>query len=396
VANQLEELMTFDLNTDKRSIAWGSYEMSQDGDLVRHKLHSHNVMFEKAFWFRATPEELGLVGGSVKFPFYDLYEITHLEDTGLKSFDEVEKYLMGNLAKARVEHNLKCKSSVPSFLQRKKPPAQCGFNAPFMVCKAWPNNAWLYNKREDETFVYDRREPSCCKPWSFKKGEIWTTVGFYHPVTRALGPWYNAIPKLYPQHLHWVMTHRMKGDYVRKDHSYYNFVGYTPAGASGGPSRQLKIEEGDSITTVCADNPHCKTSMEKKLGKGAWKAFVARVDRMQWPDKKYADISNDITGEVLEAGQTDDTSMLQLSLGDVVNENRKQNAAITLAHAIRGHISTIEFWGVLTASFMAFALTFLAKRILRAQKAKTCPAVSCAVAPPCCPCLKTKQVQKKQ
>jgi hypothetical protein len=77
-------------------------------------------------------------------------------------------------------------------------------------------------------FKYDRREPTCCVPWTFAKGDIFTVVGFNKVVTeKGAGPHQGAhpfIPPTYPGHIGWWIsfdTHEVP------EKSHYSLVQYT-------------------------------------------------------------------------------------------------------------------------------------------------------------------------
>jgi hypothetical protein len=76
-------------------------------------------------------------------------------------------------------------------------------------------------------FGYDRREPTCCVPWEFSKGEIFTVVGFNKIVTEKGSPHqgdHPYIPPTYPGHIGWWIsfdTHEVP------EKSHYSLIQYT-------------------------------------------------------------------------------------------------------------------------------------------------------------------------
>mmetsp|Transcript_83676 Transcript_83676/g.159757 ORF Transcript_83676/g.159757 Transcript_83676/m.159757 type:complete len:594 (-) Transcript_83676:48-1829(-) len=216
---QLSQFFTMSMNTTTHGIVFISGRMYHGGQAVRLRLHTHQIMLDRSFVFRAEPQELGLVGGSHEFPSNaDAY--TFLSDTGFSNFDEVQVYLMDNLAAAAREHDNTC-------LPSSSPWAGCDFNRPFMICKALQNVEEVYDEKVHLPFPFDRQSKYNCNQWSFKQGEIWTTVTLFKPITKLLNPNALAIPKIYPEHAIWRMDFQMsspplngKATY-RKRHGYY-------------------------------------------------------------------------------------------------------------------------------------------------------------------------------
>merc|ERR1711933_449784 len=124
-----------------------------------------------------------------------------------------------------------------------------------------------------QNFLFDRRSKSCCRPWTFRSGEVWTTISFNQPLTRPLGPWDPTFPSAYAQHLHWIMTYHMKTSFARPDHSYYMAEVYKPTGSKG-----YHVTVGDNVQ-LCADSPQCRVAHGSELSG----QFAAR----HWPDGKY-------------------------------------------------------------------------------------------------------------
>mmetsp|Transcript_150000 Transcript_150000/g.264726 ORF Transcript_150000/g.264726 Transcript_150000/m.264726 type:complete len:678 (-) Transcript_150000:353-2386(-) len=231
VRNQFDFAVTFGLNSSEHVIAWGTAPMFHGGEMIRMKIHSHNAMFERVLLIRSDPHELGLVGGTSSFPFHNAYEFTLLQDTGLKNFDDVEFYLMSNLAAAKHEHEKKCEPSSSVKVG-------CDFNRPFVICRALPQDAEVYDKNLNLFFSYDRRQMTCCNRWTFKTGEVSTMIGFYKPIIRPVGPWAALIPKEFPMHLGGWMDFKFhcppinKKSSCRMLHSYYFSHQMRPTGSS--------------------------------------------------------------------------------------------------------------------------------------------------------------------
>jgi hypothetical protein len=377
--NQQEELMTFDLDTTEYHIAWGNGYQDWSGELVRNKLHSHTVLFEEAYWFRASAEDLGLVNGTVQFPFNDWYEITRLKDTGLKSLEEVKDYLFSNLEKATRKHEAKCSlKKGPSFLNPRAKADECNFNAPFMVCYAKVNNERIRdpevnNPGHPRGFTYDRRARSCCNEWSFKPGEVWTTVGFYKPMEEVLGPWSLTKPAKFPEHLHWVTTFRMTDSWARPDHSYYLMQKYVPATSKFPPTVGVGTFY---LAELCVDDPKCTLDddMSEYLAQHHWK------------DGKFDDVSHD-------DWPTDEASAMQVSLEQFITPNKHVQS---LLRQISSQSALVQTCSLLVGVLLTITVVVLCRKTMKKEMlAGTEKACACAP-PPCCPCVQVKQVQKLQ
>eukprot|EP00930_Biecheleria_cincta_P014509 TRINITY_DN12452_c0_g2_i1.p1 TRINITY_DN12452_c0_g2~~TRINITY_DN12452_c0_g2_i1.p1 ORF type:complete len:719 (-),score=100.77 TRINITY_DN12452_c0_g2_i1:58-2214(-) len=218
ISNQFSILEPYPQNAHEPSVFWYTGTMAADGELVRNKLHTHALGFEKAFWFKASPEELGLLGSPYNFKItyrdyssgaqekFSVYgpEPILVKNTGLPSFQAIEQHLLTNLAAASERHSWKC-GKKRSFLDSKN--ALCMSQKPSLVCSAIGATAEVFDDITGENYHYDRRPPTCCRPWKFHKGDAFTTVSFNKALSRAPGPWARKIPTEFPQHLHWLLTY---------------------------------------------------------------------------------------------------------------------------------------------------------------------------------------------
>lgn len=66
--DQRNNVLVFPVQTNAESVYWYSGRMERDGRLARNKLHAHNTMFERSFFFRAEPQELGLLAKPAFWP----------------------------------------------------------------------------------------------------------------------------------------------------------------------------------------------------------------------------------------------------------------------------------------------------------------------------------------
>lgn len=93
---------------------------------------------------------------------------------------------------------------------------------PRAICHA------IESTEEVDGFHYDRREPTCCVPWTFQKGDIFTVVGFNKIVTeRGTGPHQGnrlSIPPTFPGHIGWWISF---DSHEVPEQSHYSLVQYT-------------------------------------------------------------------------------------------------------------------------------------------------------------------------
>lgn len=227
--DQRTNVLVFPVNTTAPSFYWYTGTYGRDGEMTRNKLHSHNTMFHKAFYFSATPEDLGLDDPRFwpKFPYQPLM----LKDIDFKNFEAAEQFLLDNLARAAKRWDAAC------------PPTQasCLAGRPALTCESWVSNKDFVDPRSGYTFAYDRRAPCCCRPLSFKKGDPFTVVAFLAAMKTPPGPWQpTSIPPKANMHIHWLMTYHTPDnlshytvtiynqnpykqvDYVERDRSRYN------------------------------------------------------------------------------------------------------------------------------------------------------------------------------
>lgn len=218
---QLSTVSAFPVPTEGSSVYWYTGRMPSGGSLLRNKLHSHNTLFDRAFFFHASPQQLGLDSPEFKllspkegcWSYFEAFdaptgekEISSpgclpvlLRDTGHKDFDSLEAFLYKNLDLAADDHMKGCLSAGKSV--------KCKRQRPQLVCQSHGNYESILDKASGRDFKYDRRSPSCCRPWDFYEDDVFTVVGFMQGTTQPFGPWApTTVPKYVPMHVHWVMS----------------------------------------------------------------------------------------------------------------------------------------------------------------------------------------------
>lgn len=192
---QLNTLTTFPVPTDEDSIYWYTVPMQASGNMVRNKLHSHNIAYNRSFFFHATPEQLGLGTSNMKLSFPPEKCSTPdqgciakpLSETGFKDFNSLEEFMFLKLAAAQ---------------------KNAGDNPPHLICESTGARKEIRDPVSGKKFFYDRRAPVCCKPWRFTAGDTFTVVAFMNKVTQPIGPWApNDVPRSTDMHIHWVMSY---------------------------------------------------------------------------------------------------------------------------------------------------------------------------------------------
>jgi hypothetical protein len=366
--DQSQELSTFDIATSKSTVFWYTGTMWSDGELVRNKIHAHNLMFREAFWFRASPEDLGLD----KLPENTEKEYGQpLEQLGFNSFIEFKSYLTANLDASRKKYESTCESKSflgkTSFIARhgfdeqSTSSGECQFGKPFTVCRSSGKTSRdIYDEQTQRTYVYDRRATSCCDPWTWKAGEIFTTIGLYFPADRLAGPWETSMPETFPQHLNWIMTY--KGPEAEWGRSFYTWAQNMPyitnVKHTLGQQTPTQLLHGDALYYA---------------NKSQWKIYITR----DWPDHLYS----------VEMDEVDDSSMMQTSIDR--QSGHPQWVVWQLLHKPHQHLGLLMPFAAITgiglASFLGMKRALHRLGICRGR-GPVVASVVCDI--PCCPCMK--------
>jgi hypothetical protein len=177
--------------------------MPVSGKMVRNKVHSHNIAYNRSFFFHATPEQLGLGTENMRLSippegcFPDDFNLQGpqpcvpkpLSETGFKDFNSLEEFMFQKLAAAQKQSNDRVEH-------------------PHLICESTGAREEIRDPASSKNFFYDRRAPVCCKPWQFEEGDTFTVVGFVSKVTRPITPSApNHVPDSADMHFHWIMTY---------------------------------------------------------------------------------------------------------------------------------------------------------------------------------------------
>lgn len=226
-SDQRHNVLVFPVATRDRSVYWYSGSMQHQGELVRNKLHSHNTMFDRAFWFAATSADLGL--DDPKFwPQVSYHTLQLKEDLGFEDFEALQAFLLSNLAASARRFDRTCPPSQPGCAERR----------PALICESWVSNEDFLDPVSGISFAYDRRAPACCRPWHFERGATFTVVAFMAPMKTPPGPWTpHYTPPKANMHIHWLMTYA-----TGEDTSHYGITIYTQL-----PEKQVDISANPQL-----------------------------------------------------------------------------------------------------------------------------------------------------
>jgi len=220
--DQRHNVAVFPVRSQKHSVYWYTGRMDRDGVLARNKLHSHNTMFDRAFWFAATPAELGL--DAPGFMPEVSYVPRLLHKVGFETVEDLQRYILARLAESAKRYDEEC-----------TPPGRCAWKRPALVCQSWVSNMDFVDPVSGKAFAYDRRAPACCRRWRFHKGDQFTAVSFMAPMKTPAGPWKpDTIPAIANMHIHWLMTYD----------SLDNVSHYSTAMYSQNPDTTLNFGDG--------------------------------------------------------------------------------------------------------------------------------------------------------
>ena len=196
INDQSTMINTFLTPTAYDSFIWYTGHMFGTGKLIRGKEHAHNTVFDESYLFSGTPEQLGL--GSSKFrPISNAYDAVPTSQTGFKNNRELVAYVLEQYDKAMLSDNL---------------------TGPRLICHAKTSNLRV------DGYDYDRRAPTHCNEWNFKKGEPFTVIGFNKHTGTPPGPHMpDRVPEWLPGHLHWWIMSELEGS----TESQYTYGFYT-------------------------------------------------------------------------------------------------------------------------------------------------------------------------
>jgi hypothetical protein len=206
--DQSTMVVTFKAPTAYDSMIWYTGTMHYSGTLIRGKMHTHNTIFKESLFFAGTPEEIGMLGSRFQ-PKGKVFDPIPLKDMKFESIDAAQTYILDAYHQHRSEN--------PNSGVR-------------LICKGDTNNEDIVFP--SGTYKFDRRAPTWCGNWEFKKGDAFTAVGFNRHAGGPPGPHMpDRIPEWLPGHLHWFMFSDTHDDSSHYEYGFYtqnpeqNFVG---------------------------------------------------------------------------------------------------------------------------------------------------------------------------
>jgi len=209
--DQLSRTITFVTPTHAEHMLWYTGRAWATGELLRNKLHAHNMVFESSEFFLGTPKDLGL--DQPRLWPEKSYVPLKTKDLGFANNDEFRDWLFGNLEDAQVKYDKNCE------LRENPSDEACGRPRPRLVCAALHDSEdfiW-----EGEEYSFDRRPKTWCEPWKFREGDAFTVTGFSRHLTRPNKPdTPGKIPANIPGHISWHMWWY----HDSWDHSYFNRI----------------------------------------------------------------------------------------------------------------------------------------------------------------------------
>jgi hypothetical protein len=197
--NQHSYIFTYQSPTDLDSLYWYTGRMPFSGEMLRNKFHAHNKIFKEGIFFAATPEELGLTPENklkLDYPFKTI----DINAAGFESHDEVKKFIFAQLEQSGKEYDERVAitgNSGYNLIQERY-----SRDRPRAVCQG------IGRLEEVDGYFYDRREPTCCVPWTIQEGDIFTVVGFNRKLVDAIGPSWTQPqnPATFPGHVGWWLS----------------------------------------------------------------------------------------------------------------------------------------------------------------------------------------------
>lgn len=193
-------LVTFPTPTKYESVFWYTGRMNEPGTLLRNKIHAHNTVFQEALFFAASPDDLGMTvehGFAKEEPHIPLPPSAF----GMTTNAEVKAYILENLKKSQSAFDVSHPAPEPNC---GFPNAACKVNRPDVVCQVFTDLEVI------DGFAYDRRQPTCCSPWTWEGGQVFTVVGFNKHQGYPIGPHkpnMEDIPEVLPGHVGWWLSY---------------------------------------------------------------------------------------------------------------------------------------------------------------------------------------------
>lgn len=210
-------LFTFNIPTKYDSVFWYTGRMPIGGDLRRMKIHSHNNMFEQSLVFAASPADLGMTE-SEGWSRDDPQKALHPRELGFAGVDDVLEYTLNHLADSqRIYDAVVARSS-------RQPAAR-----PQIVCQSH------YMLEVQKSMGYDRKCSTCCAPWTWEDGQVFTVLAINvhhkHPVGLQ-SPRLEDLPDFLTGHVgYWLFYDSQQSP--PRSNWMYNMYNHDPDGYTG-------------------------------------------------------------------------------------------------------------------------------------------------------------------
>lgn len=213
-------IFTFQSPTDQESIFWYTGRMHHAGKMLRNKQHAHNSIFTESIFVDATPEELGLTTENNLFPIRP-YKPLKTKNTGFDSNADIKKFVLGQLKRQQKRYLLSDGDSVGSNSSRKMLSTYNKYakrnGPPRVICHS------VLSMERIDGYDWDRKEPTCCVPWDFNEGQIFTVLAFNSKYKSVL-PNTKKVPPTFPGHVgYWISFDTRE----TPEKSHYSIIQYT-------------------------------------------------------------------------------------------------------------------------------------------------------------------------
>jgi hypothetical protein len=229
-------LITFPSSTTHETMFWYTGRLKEAGKLLRMKIHAHNSLFDQALFFAATPAQLGLTkenGFEKQMPFVPLRP----ESVGFVDNAELKSFILDNLHVSQQTFEQQSSSTHAAAKHLcGYPYSSCIKSAPQLICQSHTA------VEEIDSFVYDRRQPTCCIPWEWDSGQPFTVVGLNKHMGYPVGP-HNPnkedIPDFLPGHVGYWMSYDSKESPEQSHWGYSLYNHYQDGGLENPHCMQL-------------------------------------------------------------------------------------------------------------------------------------------------------------
>ena len=178
-------------------------------------------------FFAASPMQLGLTdeyGFSKSKP----YMPTRTDSVGFSNNAEARNFFMTNLEKSTAEFDLIFqqqseyhKANLTNFSEIDLMKLQAGILSDRLDTCGYPSPPCVELRpriicqahgvlKVVDGIGYDRREPTCCEPWTYASGQVFTVVGFNKHKGYPVGqhePDIDQLPDFLPGHIGWWLSY---------------------------------------------------------------------------------------------------------------------------------------------------------------------------------------------